>query len=80
MLSDLELLRRIDEKDYLTEREHRQYLDELRKNIITANTLKGMIGFKKSWNTQGHRYLPFIRQDVILTEDTMLAVKDYVEK
>lgn len=80
MSSNLELLRRIDERDYLTEREHRQYLDELRKNIISADILKGMIGFKQSWSTQGHRYLPFIRQDVILTEDAMLAVKDYVEK
>lgn len=80
MLSNLELLRRIDEKDYLTEREHRQYLDELRKNIVMADMLKSMVGFKKSWSTQGHRYLPFIRQDVILEENTMLAVKDYVEK
>lgn len=33
MAGNLELLRRIDEKDYLTEREHREFLDRLKKDL-----------------------------------------------
>lgn len=35
-----ELLRRIDERDYLTEREHREYLDELKNRILNKGILR----------------------------------------
>ena len=35
-----ELLRRIDEKDYLTEREHREFLEELNKDLEVLEEIK----------------------------------------
>jgi len=35
-----EYLRRIDERDYLTEREHRQFLDKLKQDLEILEILK----------------------------------------
>ncbi len=39
-----ELLRRIDERDYLTEREHREFLDRLNKDLEDYEELKKIMG------------------------------------
>lgn len=40
MTGDLELLRRIDEKDYLTGREHREFLNILTKRLEAVDLIK----------------------------------------
>jgi len=38
-----ELLRRIDERDYLTEREHREFLERLSKDLEILEYIKSLI-------------------------------------
>lgn len=39
-----ELLKRIDERDYLTEREHREFLDKLNKDLEEYEEIKKLMG------------------------------------
>ena len=50
-----EYLRRIDEKDYLTEREHREYLEALDKELTEAKKLKNKEIVKTTGKTKIER-------------------------
>ena len=72
-----EYLRRIDEKDYLTEREHREFLERLSKDLeileILKELAKGVIDLKNN-NIDITKYV------VLISESTNEKVKNWLER
>jgi hypothetical protein len=75
-----ELLRRIDERDYLTEREHREFLERLSKDLEILEILKiiVMITRNKSNGAYDGCYCLKIKPNVIPNEDTINKVKEWL--
>lgn len=71
-----EYLRRIDKRDYLTEREHREYLEKLESELEVVEILKklakGVINLKEN-NIDITKYV------VLISESTNEKIKQWLE-
>ena len=74
--SDLELLRRIDEKDYLTEREHREFLDRLKSSLEIAEHDKEYIKELEEEIEEKNREIYFYKQEISKFMDAIIKRKD----
>ena len=62
-----EYLRRIDKREYLTEREHREYLEQLEKDLEVLEILKPMLKIAKggTWWYLDTKHCFFDNQETI---------------
>lgn len=69
-MASKELLRRIDERDYLTEREHREFLEGLSKDLEVLDILK----------ENAHLYVNNVNKDVKSIQITITTCNDNFNK
>ena len=75
-----ELLRRIDEKDYLTEREHREFLNQLEEKLNELKFLKSLIEVVPQYKYTGlNTFTIRIKQSLMYNDEFALLVKSIVE-
>ena len=55
-MANIELLRRIDERDYLTEREHREFLSVLNKELEKLDEIRNNFKVEKEETINQNRY------------------------
>lgn len=71
-----ELLRRIDKKDYLTEREHREFLDRLKALLVIAENNKEYIEELEKEIEEKNREICFYKQEISKFMDAIIKRKD----
>ena len=56
-MTSKEYLRRIDERNYLTEREHREFLERLSKDLEILETIKDLLNDGVLWLEMEHEMI-----------------------
>lgn len=80
-MTSKELLRRIDERNYLTEREHREFLNILEKDLEILDKIRKTFKLKKEETINQNHYWLFIGKKIyMITRKQYDLYKEWLEE